>query len=178
MLDRIGVRAIELQHLGLAPMGALILTNLEAGDSVEQVANRLNVTIKRVWLARRHGESITRNLDLPGDNLMKVAPYANVSTRDKDQAPEAQLLKLRDFATGRNGNRPGLKKLLKDARAGEFQTAVIIRIDRIMRSPSNLYELFQDFETWNVCMVATDQEIDTNTTTGRLMFGLLGPISS
>lgn len=120
---------------------------------------------------------------------MKTALYARVSTRDKDQDPEVQLVKLRDFAarhgwvvrdeytdfaTGRDGNRPGLKKLLQDARAGKFDTVVIVRVDRIMRSLKNLYQLFQNLEAWDVRLVATDQDIDTNTTAGRLMLGLLG----
>lgn len=39
-------------------MDALILAHLETGDSVEQVAARLEVTIKAVWVAIRHGKGL------------------------------------------------------------------------------------------------------------------------
>ena len=56
MLDRIGSRAGELQRRGLRSLDALIIAHLETGDSVEQVALRLNVTVKAVWVAIRRGE--------------------------------------------------------------------------------------------------------------------------
>jgi DNA invertase Pin-like site-specific DNA recombinase len=121
-----------------------------------------------------------------------AALYARVSTRDKEQDPEVQLIKLReyakrlgyevykeytDYATGKNPNRPGLVNILADAKNGRFDAVIIVRLDRIMRSLVNLHHLLEDLEARNVRLVATDQQFDTMTTTGRLMLNILGSLA-
>ncbi len=77
---------------------------------------------------------------------MKVALYARVSTHDKDQDPENQLIKLRDFvqrhswdifkiyvdyASGAKTSRPAFDRMIKDGRARRFDVILIVRIDRL-----------------------------------------------
>lgn len=77
-------------------------------------------------------------------SISNVAIYARVSRHDKEQTPENQLLKLREFASRRNWkayneytdiasgaqpSRPNLDKMLKDARSRRFDAILIVRID-------------------------------------------------
>jgi hypothetical protein len=55
MLDRSRTRAEELNRRGLRPIDAHIVASVEAGDSPEQVAKRLNMTKLAVHAALRRG---------------------------------------------------------------------------------------------------------------------------
>ena len=120
---------------------------------------------------------------------MRTALYARVSTIDKDQDPETQLVKLRafaqakghtdsvefvDHASGLDPNRQALKEMLSRARKREFEAIVIVRLDRIMRSTKNLLTMIEDLIRWDVALICVDQPIETNTALGRYMITILG----
>lgn len=107
---------------------------------------------------------------------MKVALYARVSRVDKDQNPENQLLKLRsfterhqwaiyreyvDYASGAKPSRPQFDEMIRDARARQFDTVLIVRIDRLARSTRHLLNLLEELQSFGVDLIFTDQEIDT-----------------
>jgi len=123
---------------------------------------------------------------------VKVALYARVSRADKDQDPENQLIKLRnfaqsheweiyqeyvDYASGSQASRPAPDRMLSDARAHRFNAVVVVRLDRIGRSVRNLHNLLLELHRFNVDLICTDQDIDTSSPTGKLIFTLLGAIS-
>ncbi|MBA7577992.1 hypothetical protein ES708_19848 [subsurface metagenome] len=80
---------------------------------------------------------------------MKVALYARVSTDDKEQNPETQLLALRNFCNdagwevyreyvdyGRAKDykhREAWQQLQKDARQHKFKVVLVFRLDRAFR---------------------------------------------
>ena len=103
---------------------------------------------------------------------MKVALYARVSTHDQDEAlqiprlesycarMEYQISKVyTDEASGRDANRPGWKALLSDARRGEFEAVIVTKLDRIMRSLTQLLDILQDFEKRHISIITLDQGI-------------------
>ena len=119
---------------------------------------------------------------------MKVALYARVSTRDRDQDPETQLIKLRKFAAGQgweivkeyvdhasgaDPNRPALKELRIAASKRDFEKVLIVRLDRIMRSARYAHDLLGELELYDVALVCTDQMYDTSTPVGRLLRNIL-----
>lgn len=123
---------------------------------------------------------------------MRVALYARVSTDDKGQNPETQLSKLRsvaqarnyeiieeyvDFRSGKDDNRPELKRLLENAKAGKFQLVMVTKLDRMMRSTQNMLSILQRLESWGIAFECSDQEIDTKTPAGRLLFTVLSAIA-
>lgn len=125
---------------------------------------------------------------------MKVALYARVSSRESSerQNPENQLRILRrrakwdevevyeeyiDYASGRDPNRPALKKLTADMRGMRFRKVYIVRLDRITRSIQNLLSLIQSFHERGVGLVCTEQDIRTDTSTGKLLVHFLGAIA-
>jgi len=123
---------------------------------------------------------------------MKVVLYARVSTTDKEQDPETQLLKLRafaaargyqvigecgDHASGADPNRPGLAALMADARRHAFDAIIVVRLDRIMRSTRNLLNMLEELQAWGVDLICVDQPIETNTAIGKLLLTLLGAVA-
>lgn len=119
---------------------------------------------------------------------MKVALYARVSRHDKDQNPENQMLKLREFAerhewivakeysdvaSGAAPSRPALDQMLGAARGRQFDAILLVRIDRLGRSVSNLLNIAQDLEHFGVDLVCTDQNIDTSSSSGKVFFIML-----
>lgn len=134
---------------------------------------------------------------------LKVALYARVSTgvnekkhlADGDrskQDPETQLLRLRayanamgwtvydeyvDRASGADTRRPQLLRMMEDARTRKIDIIVTTRLDRIMRSLSNLLNIMEDLDRWKVGFVCTEQSIETQTATGRLLIQLLGAVA-
>lgn len=133
---------------------------------------------------------------------MKVALYARVSTNLTEddlktadgeavyrQNPEVQLLKLREFArnrgyevvaeyqdraSGSDPNRQQLEEMMRAAFRREFDAILIVRLDRITRSLSNLLSILQQLESAKVNLIATDQNIELSSPTGRLTVHLLG----
>ena len=81
---------------------------------------------------------------------MKVGLYARVSTKDKEQNPENQLIKLReyckakdwafrpyvDYASGSRKDRPGLKDIMSDL--DHIDGILVLRLDRFGRSLQDL----------------------------------------
>jgi DNA invertase Pin-like site-specific DNA recombinase len=144
----------------------------------------------RADLSEMLGESPTIRGDIM--TISRVALYARVSTHDKDQDPDNQLVKLRSFAesrgwavygeyvdmkSGADASRPDLDRMLKAARGHAFNAIIIVRLDRIGRSVRNLLNLIDDLKRFNVELICTDQEIDTSSPAGKLLFTLLGAIS-
>lgn len=123
---------------------------------------------------------------------MNVILYARVSTTDKSQDPETQLIRLRafaaargyqvvgecgDHASGADPNRPGLAALMADARRHAFDAIIIVRLDRIMRSTRNLLNMLEQLQAWGVDLICVDQPIETNTAIGKLLLTLLGAVA-
>ncbi len=116
---------------------------------------------------------------------MRVALYARVSTRDKDQTPENQLIRLRDYcrlrawehveyvdyASGADSNRPQLNKLMQDLPT--LQGVVVLRLDRFGRSVSDLTLKLQAMRDRGVWFEAVDQGLRISSDKSDAMAGLM-----
>lgn len=105
--------------------------------------------------------------------------YARVSTTG--QSLEVQLDKLADcekvFEEKKSGvdqNRPRLKACLEYIREGDV--LVITRLDRLARSTLHLCQIADTLKEKGVDLLVIDQNIDTSSATGRLLFNMLGAI--
>lgn len=127
-----------------------------------------------------------------GGISLKVALYSRVSRADKDQDPENQLRKMReycqrknweifaeykDYASGASPSRPALESMLNEGRARHYDTILIVRLDRLARSVKQLLTILEDLDHYGVALVCTDQEIDTKSPAGRLLFTVLGAVA-
>jgi DNA invertase Pin-like site-specific DNA recombinase len=112
---------------------------------------------------------------------MKIG-YARVSTTGQHlDAQEGKLLAFgcekiyQEKQSGKaSNNRPVLQEALKFAREGDV--FVITRLDRLARSLLDLVKMTESFEKQGIGFVVLDQQIDTTTPTGRLMFHVLSAI--
>lgn len=129
---------------------------------------------------------------------MKAATYLRVSTEAKKQADgtlkgqtvEPQRLELANFAGARNipivaefsdvisgkkFNRDGLDAMLEAAKRGEFDTILIVKLDRLGRSISGVLNLIEEMDKAGVAVIATSQGIDTSKSnpSGRLILHVL-----
>ena len=109
--------------------------------------------------------------------------YARVSSRD--QNPDLQLDALKgagcervfvEKASGANRDRPELRAALDYARKGD--TLVVWKLDRLARSTRQLIETVEDLQTRGIGFrCVTQNEIDTTTAGGRLVFTIFGAIA-
>ena len=126
---------------------------------------------------------------------MRVALYARVSTRDKDQTPETQLYALREFVKARAPDwqisaeyvdqasatnlrdRTGWRDLMAHVRKGGLDIVLVTKLDRAFRSSKDTYDNLAYLDQHKIGFIATTQPIDTSTSTGKLLLGLLAAVA-
>ena len=80
--------------------------------------------------------------------------------------------------SGGNLERPALKRLVADIRAGKVQTVVVYKVDRLTRALHDFAQLIELFEARSVSFVSVTQQFNTTTSMGRLMLNVLCPSRS
>ncbi len=81
------------------------------------------------------------------------------------------------YLTGTEMPRPGLDKLLAEARAGQISRVVVWRLDRLGRTARGLLALLDELQALNVGFVSLREGIDLATPAGRLMLVVLAGVS-
>lgn len=117
---------------------------------------------------------------------MKAAIYARVSTEDQHAEKQIEALKrycaarnievyntYSDTISGSKSSRPAFNQLLEDMRAYKFNTVMVTKLDRLGRSLQHLVSLMEEFQTKRVELIATTQNIDTTSATGRLQWQIM-----
>lgn len=113
---------------------------------------------------------------------MSVVGYARVSS--VGQSLDVQLEKLankkcdriyEEKVSGTTANREQLKLCLNFVREGD--TLVITKLDRLARSTFHLTQIANGLLENGVELVVIDQQIDTSTPTGKLLFNMLASIA-
>jgi len=101
--------------------------------------------------------------------------YSRVSTSDqnldlqKDSLLKAGCEKIfSDKLSGAKAERPGLEKLFDSLRKGD--TVVVWRLDRLGRSTKDLIDLINKFKALGVTFKSLNENIDTTTASGKLIF--------
>ncbi len=107
--------------------------------------------------------------------------YARISTTDQDASLQHDALTVAgcvrifsDTASGARADRPELLRMLDYARAED--TIVVWRLDRLGRSLSNLVELVNELAERQIDLRSLQENIDTPTPTGRLIFHVFGSL--
>jgi DNA invertase Pin-like site-specific DNA recombinase len=122
--------------------------------------------------------------------MKRVALYTRVST--VVQHPETQLLELRalaaqrgfeivehytDMISGAKSKRPGLGRLMADARRRKFDAVMLWSFDRLARSVRHLLEVLDELNHLNVEFISLRENIDTGGPLGRAMIVIIGAIA-
>lgn len=109
--------------------------------------------------------------------------YARVSTLEQD--PQLQLDALVDalvdevfvdHASGVLAERPELARLMGRLRPGD--TLVVWRLDRLGRSTSHLLQTVSELGERGIGFHSLTEAIDTTTSAGRLLFGILASLAA
>ena len=120
---------------------------------------------------------------------MKVALYARVSTDDKNQEPETQLLQLRDYCQRQGwevfeefqdyapaadlGKRVAWRMMLDQAAFKEFDLLLVYRLDRAFRSVLEGVQTLERLKAWDIGFRSySEPYIDTTTAMGEAMFAI------
>jgi DNA invertase Pin-like site-specific DNA recombinase len=124
----------------------------------------------------------------------RVCIYARVST--SQQTTENQIQALREVAersgyeivkiysddgiSGSKGreDRPALNQMMKDAVNRQFEIVMCWSIDRLGRSITNLIEIMNELNELKIDMFFSQQSIDTQTASGRMIFGIFSSLAS
>ncbi|MBU2764998.1 recombinase family protein [Acidithiobacillus ferrivorans] len=108
--------------------------------------------------------------------------YARVSTDDQNLDLQRDALQaagceriFEDMVSGAKADRTGMTELLAALRAGD--TVVIWRLDRLGRSLKNLIVLVEYLEVSQVGLRSLQENIDTTSSGGRLVFHLFGALA-
>jgi DNA invertase Pin-like site-specific DNA recombinase len=122
----------------------------------------------------------------------RVAIYARVSTLDKGQTPETQLMGLREYATrrgfvlageyvdyasGLRDDRPQYRRLVAAARQRHIDVVLVWRYDRFARSTHALVQALQEFRHLGVDFISYQENIDTTTPQGEMIFTVMASLA-
>ena len=113
---------------------------------------------------------------------MSKVGYGRISSIG--QSLDVQLDKLNEIGcdtifkethTGTTDQRPQLQAMMQYVREGD--TLYITKLDRLGRSTLHLTQIFDKLEKQGVDIVVLDQNIDTTTPIGKLLFNVLSSIA-
>ena len=75
--------------------------------------------------------------------------------------------------SGGTMERPALKRLLEDIKAGKVQIVVVYKVDRLTRSLADFAKIVDIFDAHNASFVSVTQQFNTTTSMGRLTLNML-----
>ena len=124
---------------------------------------------------------------------MKIAVYARVSTTDKEQDPETQLMHLRDYCSAQGWevyreyvdqasaldlvHRVAWRSMLDDAAKRRFKVVLVFRLDRAFRSVKHMHDTLATWDTLGIAFKSLREQFDTGTALGRLLLNLLASLA-
>lgn len=108
--------------------------------------------------------------------------YARVSTFDQNLSLQVDALQragcekiFQDKVSGAKADRPGLQEALEYIRQGD--TLAVWRLDRLGRSLRHLIETVSRLEEQGIGFRSLEENIDTTTSGGRLIFHIFGALA-
>ena len=127
------------------------------------------------------------------DHIIRVAIYTRVSSQeqvDNGTSLESQAEQLEAFCkgqkweifnhyvdggfSGKDGNRPGLESLRRDAKAGYFEKVAVWKLDRLARNQKLILGFEAEFREPDISLFSIKEMVDTQTSIGRTVFQVLG----
>jgi DNA invertase Pin-like site-specific DNA recombinase len=125
--------------------------------------------------------------------VIRTAVYARISTSDRDQDPETQLMALRDYcraqgweivdeyvdtASARDlSHRTAWRRLLDDGAKRRFKAVAVFKLDRAFRSVKDMHDTLATWEALGIAFKSIREQFDTGTAVGRLLLNLLASVA-
>lgn len=108
--------------------------------------------------------------------------YIRVSTQEQNTIRQEVLMESRnvdevyiDRMSGKNTNRPELKKMMEYVRYGD--TVIVESISRFARNTRDLLDLVEQLTAKGVEFISKKEAIDTTTPTGKFMLTIFGAVA-
>lgn len=124
---------------------------------------------------------------------MKAAIYSRISTVDKGQDVETQLMPLRDYCDAQGWevdreyvdeagaldlvHRTAWRELLDDAAKRRFGVVLVFKLDRAFRSVKHMHDTLYTWEALGISFKSVREQFDTSTPLGRLLLNLLAALA-
>ena len=127
---------------------------------------------------------------------MKAIGYVRVSTEDQARegvSLENQKAKIKTYCelkdldlieiiedagiSGKNLNRPGVKKVLELAKKKEVDAVVVYKLDRMFRSTVDALETTRRFDKWGISFHSIQETLDTQSAMGKFFFTLTAALA-
>jgi len=116
-----------------------------------------------------------------GGDILKIG-YIRVSTTEQNTIRQEVLLKelavdemFIDKASGKNTDRPELKRMIAYVRQGD--TIIVESISRFARNTKDLLDLIEQLTAKRVEFISKKEAIDTTTPTGKFMLTIFGAVA-
>jgi len=120
-----------------------------------------------------------------------VAIYARVST-DR-QTVDMQIHELKEYVKRRGWNlyrefidqgysgsdtkRPAFQEMMNEAKKRKFDVLLVWKLDRLSRSMKDLVMVLNELGGLGIDFVSYDNNLDTSTPTGKLVFHVIGAVA-
>lgn len=113
---------------------------------------------------------------MPKIGYVRVSTTSQNTARQDDSMKELGVGKLFvEKVSGKNANRPELKKLLEYVREGD--TVVVSEISRLARSTRDLLNIMDTLNQKKVGFISLKESLDTTTPQGRFMLTIFGALA-
>ncbi len=113
---------------------------------------------------------------------MAIVGYARVSTKEQENHLQTQALQAKgcdriyeDKISGATASRAGLDACVASLVKGD--TLVVWKLDRLGRKITNLSILLDHLQEKKIHFVSVTEGMDTSTTAGRMVFGLMAVLA-
>ena len=115
---------------------------------------------------------------------MAKVGYARVSTTGQSLDTQLDLLQqagcskiFREKVSAKTADRPELKRMLEYVREDSGDVVIVTKIDRLARSTADLLTVVEGLNSKGVGFKALNTDIDTTTSTGKLILSILGSVA-
>ena len=79
--------------------------------------------------------------------------------------------------TGANTNRPAFLEMMEQGRKRKFNVLLVWKLDRLSRSLKDLINTLDELGSLGIDFVSYDNNLDTSTPTGKLVFQIVGAVA-
>ena len=87
--------------------------------------------------------------------------------------PETAIIYEDRGFSGKNMQRPGFQRMLRDVKEGKINKIIVYRLDRLSRSIIDFGQLWTELELHQVDFVSVNEKFDTSTPVGRAMIYII-----
>lgn len=97
--------------------------------------------------------------------------------RHRQDNPNLEV-KVEDYSdsgfSGKNSKRKELQKLIEKVKTGKIDVVIFTKLDRLARSLQDLLDITNEFRQYGTDFVVTEQQLNTTTPQGKLLFHIMG----